>query len=331
LYVFVSNETPNIDVFFDNLQVTHVRGAILEETHYYPFGLTMAGISSKAALGLENKYKYNGIELDTSLGLNEYEAALRNLDPQTGRWWQVDPETENQEMWSPYASNNDNPILYKDPRGNEGEACCEWLSNIVTTVVATTSVVVDNVLGTNVTGTIANSGAIPSSQTATWNNAVTTANQTSVATGMGASVIGGGIATGSAEATLASGGTSSVVTAPAFLIGAGTAVVGTIVTANASKNLAEKKGLIREKNAPPGTYDNKPAQKEKNRVVNQKPGEAALNQSEGLHKAKTAAAKNKPLGQAKQSKINKTDKSDDRLQKQLDDIKTLDDANKNFN
>lgn len=84
----------------------------------------MAGISSKAAGGLENRYKYNGIELDTSLGLNEYEAQLRDLDPQLGRWWQIDPETEDQEMWSPYTSNNDNPIRYKDPLGNEGDDCC---------------------------------------------------------------------------------------------------------------------------------------------------------------------------------------------------------------
>lgn len=130
LYVYVSNESKG-NVYFDDIRVEHTRGALLEETHYYPFGLTMSGISSKAAGGLENKKKYNGIEFDNDLDINTYEAFYRNLDPQIGRWWQIDPKCEvginpdivdedekGLESLSPYNSMGNDPIKHSDPKGD---------------------------------------------------------------------------------------------------------------------------------------------------------------------------------------------------------------------
>src|SRR5690606_35831117 len=59
VYVYFSNETEEI-VFFDNFKLSHERGRILEENHYYAFGLTMAGISSKAANVTPNKIGITG-------------------------------------------------------------------------------------------------------------------------------------------------------------------------------------------------------------------------------------------------------------------------------
>ncbi|WP_176954518.1 RHS repeat domain-containing protein [Niabella drilacis] len=90
---------------------------LLEETHYYPFGLTMKGISyQNTTTSLQNKRKFNGYEETAELGVNLYESIYRTHDPQIGRFWQMDPKPTD--SISLYAFGYNNPIRYNDPLGD---------------------------------------------------------------------------------------------------------------------------------------------------------------------------------------------------------------------
>lgn len=116
LYVYLSNQTVNANVFFDNLVVQHRTGPLSETTDYTAWGLDMKMIGSKAFGRLENKRKYNGYEENKTFDINLYESFYRSHDPQLGRFWQIDPKPTDFE--SLYAAMGNNPIKNIDILGD---------------------------------------------------------------------------------------------------------------------------------------------------------------------------------------------------------------------
>ncbi|WP_369014660.1 DUF6443 domain-containing protein [Flavobacterium anhuiense] len=93
---------------------------IIQENNYYAFGLTQKGYNN-GINGLDNKYKYNGKELqDNNINgkqLNFYDYGARNYDPALGRWMNIDPLAEISRRFSPYNYALNNPIFFIDPDG----------------------------------------------------------------------------------------------------------------------------------------------------------------------------------------------------------------------
>jgi RHS repeat-associated protein len=99
---------------------------MVEESHYYPGGLTMAGISDKALRSnyIENKYRFSDKELQNKefsdgTRLEEYDFGARMEDPQLMVWHNTDPLADRSRGRSPYVYVYDNPIRFVDPDGME--------------------------------------------------------------------------------------------------------------------------------------------------------------------------------------------------------------------
>jgi RHS repeat-associated protein len=87
---------------------------VLQEDHYYPFGLQQSGMGY-TNVALLNKYLYNGKEKQEQTGMYDY--GFRQYDAVTGRWICVDKLAEKYSNTSPYVYCANDPVGKTDPNG----------------------------------------------------------------------------------------------------------------------------------------------------------------------------------------------------------------------
>jgi RHS repeat-associated protein len=106
---------------------------ILEENHYYPFGLKHSNYNVEIAdfdkdeTGIfailklverkDYQYKYNGQEWQDELGLNVTAMDYRQYDNALGRFNSIDALSEMQYSHTPYHFGYNNPVFWADPTG----------------------------------------------------------------------------------------------------------------------------------------------------------------------------------------------------------------------
>ncbi|WP_415711177.1 RHS repeat-associated core domain-containing protein, partial [Flavobacterium branchiophilum] len=142
LYNYVFNYTDHLG----NISMSYTQAptgslSILEENHYYPFGLKHTNYNSDKRLYVRESvaskikpvtplfplvynYKYNGKEWQDELGLNMYDYGARMYDPARAGWSNIDPLTEKMRRFSPYNYCFNNPLRFTDP---DGMAPTDWV------------------------------------------------------------------------------------------------------------------------------------------------------------------------------------------------------------
>lgn len=115
-YLYVSNEHPTrMDIYFDDITITHELSPVLQTNDYYPFGLTFHEYQRESAKA--NDYLYNGKERQDELGLGWMDYGARMYMSDIGRWPRIDPKAEMYFQITPYAYAANTPTNAIDPDG----------------------------------------------------------------------------------------------------------------------------------------------------------------------------------------------------------------------
>lgn len=101
---------------------------IVQENHYYAFGMTMKGFINRTAVPSDpNRQLFNGgSELQDDFGEeSSYSTFFREYDPVLGRFNAIDPMVDKYGSWSPYNFAFNDPIGLNDPLGDDAESLAD--------------------------------------------------------------------------------------------------------------------------------------------------------------------------------------------------------------
>ena len=116
VYIYLSNESDSeVEVYFDDFSVEHMKSKVIQTQDYYPFGLTYNSFSRENSI--KQSYLYNAKELQDELDLNWHDYGARMYDATLSRFSKLDPFCEKYHIWTPYGYAINNPIRYIDYNG----------------------------------------------------------------------------------------------------------------------------------------------------------------------------------------------------------------------
>jgi RHS repeat-associated protein len=133
VYIYLSNEEPGKEVYFDDFKVTHTKSPVIQSDDYYPFGLTFNSYSRENSV--PNKFKFQGQEHVDDLGLNWDSFKWRNHQPDIGRFFNVDPLAEKYYYNSPYAFSENKVVAHRELEGLEAESIKQEIKKVENVVM----------------------------------------------------------------------------------------------------------------------------------------------------------------------------------------------------
>ncbi|WP_162902876.1 RHS repeat domain-containing protein [Taibaiella koreensis] len=101
-------------------------GAIISYEEYHPYGTSAYQAKSSTIKATAKRYRYTGKERDEESGL--YYHGARYYIPWLYRWSAVDPLESKYAGMSSYNYSFNNPVMFNDPSGMEGENIGSWIS-----------------------------------------------------------------------------------------------------------------------------------------------------------------------------------------------------------